>query len=60
MSRPSAPSLSSSEPSRPASAVPLVLDSAALFGGRDEVLIVHGGETYRLRRTRQGKLILTK
>jgi hemin uptake protein HemP len=36
------------------------LESAALFGSRDEILIAHGGETYRLRRTRQGKLILTK
>ncbi|MBK9022065.1 MAG: hemin uptake protein HemP [Sulfuritalea sp.] len=36
------------------------LESAALFGKRDEVLIAHGDETYRLRRTRQGKLILTK
>ena len=36
------------------------LDSATLFGAGDEVLIVHCGETYRLRRTRQGKLILTK
>ncbi len=36
------------------------LESAALFGGKDEVLIAHGGETYRLRRTRQNKLILTK
>ena len=33
---------------------------AALFGKRDEILIAHGAETYRLRRTRQGKLILTK
>ena len=37
-----------------------LLESTALFGKRDEVLIAHGGETYRLRRTRQGKLILTK
>ena len=37
-----------------------LLESAALFGKRDEVLIAHGDETYRLRRTRQGKLILTK
>ena len=36
------------------------LDSAALLGSRDEVEIAHQGETYRLRRTRQGKLILTK
>ena len=40
--------------------LPRPLESGALFGGRDEVLIAHGGEIYRLRRTRQGKLILTK
>ena len=34
--------------------------SEALFGGEQEVLIRHGGETYRLRITRQGKLILNK
>jgi hemin uptake protein HemP len=37
-----------------------LLESSTLFGKRDEVLIAHGDETYRLRRTRQGKLILTK
>ena len=37
-----------------------VLDSAALLGSRNEVEITHQGETYRLRRTRQDKLILTK
>jgi len=31
-----------------------------LFRGRQEVLIAHGDETYRLRLTRNGKLILTK
>jgi len=36
------------------------LDSAELLGAKDEVAITHEGETYRLRRTRQGKLILTK
>ena len=45
---------------RPASASPRPLDSAALLGCRDEIEISHQGETYRLRRTRQGKLILTK
>lgn len=39
---------------------PRALDSAALLGARGEVEITHQGETYRLRRTRQGKLILTK
>jgi hemin uptake protein HemP len=39
---------------------PGVLDSVALLGSRNEVEITHQGETYRLRRTRQDKLILTK
>lgn len=39
---------------------PITLDSTLLLHGRQEVLIRHGDETYRLRRTRQGKLILTK
>ena len=35
--------------------------SEALFShGDDEVFIQHRGEQYRLRRTRSGKLILTK
>jgi hemin uptake protein HemP len=36
------------------------LDSRDLFIGTREVLIHHGGETYRLRLTSQNKLILTK
>lgn len=36
------------------------VDSAALLAGRSEVQIIHGGEVYRLRCTRAGKLILTK
>lgn len=31
-----------------------------LFKGNLEVLITHNGDTYRLRITRNGKLILTK
>jgi hemin uptake protein HemP len=34
--------------------------SDALFSHGDEVFIRHRGEQYRLRRTRSGKLILTK
>lgn len=34
--------------------------SEELLGERTEVLILHGTEVYRLRRTRQGKLILYK
>lgn len=34
--------------------------SDELLKGRDEVVLVHDGQLYRLRRTRSGKLILTK
>lgn len=34
--------------------------SSDLLRGQREVLIQHAGETYRLRHTRNGKLILTK
>lgn len=34
--------------------------SRDLLGDGDRLLIVHGGEAYVLRLTRQGKLILTK
>ena len=44
----------------PPSVPPPRLDSDALFGHSDVVLIAHAGETYRLQRTRLGKLILTK
>lgn len=36
------------------------IESTALLGPHQEIDILHAGETYRLRRTRQGKLILTK
>jgi hemin uptake protein HemP len=36
------------------------LYSDSLFSHGDEVFIQHQGEQYRLRRTRNGKLILTK
>ena len=38
----------------------LAVDSHGLLQGRNEVLIRHGNETYRLRHTRNDKLILTK
>lgn len=42
-------------------ACPLVLlDSRQLLQGRSEVLIRHGDEIYRLRHTRNDKLILIK
>lgn len=36
------------------------LESVDLFAGQQEIEILHSGETYRLRQTRNGKLILTK
>lgn len=36
------------------------VDSARLLHGHREVLIRHGNEVYRLRHTRNDKLILTK
>ena len=41
-------------------ASPPALDSEKLFGGSNEVRLRHRGVEYRLRITRQGKLILTK
>jgi len=43
----------------PSTGVP-VLRSEALFGEHRELLIQHAQDTYRLRVTAQGKLILTK
>nr|WP_282558830.1 hemin uptake protein HemP [Devosia litorisediminis] len=31
-----------------------------MFGGDDEIVVLHNGAPYRLRITRQDKLILTK
>lgn len=39
---------------------PPVLDSTLLLQGRQEVMIAHQGQHYRLRVTALGKLILTK
>lgn len=36
------------------------IDSVSLLQGRQEIVIVHDGHEYRLRITRQNKLILTK
>jgi len=36
------------------------LDSVQLLGGHRELCIRHGNEVYRLRHTRNDKLILTK
>ena len=37
-----------------------VIKSSTLFAGMKQVLISHAGEVYRLRITRNGKLILNK
>ena len=37
-----------------------VIDSRTLFGPAREIRITHNGESYSLRMTRLGKLILTK
>ncbi|MBS0521624.1 MAG: hemin uptake protein HemP [Proteobacteria bacterium] len=41
-------------------AKPLVVDSATLMDGRQELVIRHGNDFYRLRVTASNKLILTK
>jgi hemin uptake protein HemP len=50
----------SAMPRRPQPADTRTLDSAALFAGRTEIVIDHDGALYRLKITRQGKLILNK
>lgn len=47
-------------PDQPASESRKRLRSSDLFGDAQEILIEHAGAEYRLRITRQGKLILTK
>ncbi|MCB1464252.1 MAG: hemin uptake protein HemP [Nitratireductor sp.] len=37
-----------------------VFESRTLFGGTNEVGIVHEGALYRLKTTKQGKLVLNK
>ena len=38
---------------------PVRVTSDSLLGNRGELVIVHNGREYRLRRTQNGKLILT-
>lgn len=40
--------------------IPLVIDVQQLLRGHPEVRLMHNGVEYRLRITKQGKLILTK
>lgn len=44
----------------PGGSSPVVIDSVTLMGGRRELIIRHGEDTYRLRVTASNKLILTK
>lgn len=51
----------SGKPVPAAARTPLpVHESSELFGTGKEIIIRHAGEIYRLRVTRQNKLILTK
>jgi hemin uptake protein HemP len=43
-----------------ASAEIRVLESAEIFRGSNEIMIRHDGAVYRMKITRQGKLILNK
>ena len=66
------PAMTADDPSRkPSEPLPVPLGdkhpvelriwrSEDILGGAKEVLIMHGDEAYRLRRTRLGKLILQK
>lgn len=40
--------------------IPLVIDAERMFRGHPEVQLLYKGQVYRLRATKQGKLILTK
>ncbi len=55
-------SLPDHQASRPAvrTLAPRRVNSEMLFGRGVEVVILHDGQEYRLRRTRNGKLILNK
>lgn len=46
--------------SLPASQTQRVVESRDLFRGESEILISHDGAIYRMKITRQGKLILNK
>lgn len=54
------PPIPDSEMPRATAEAPRSLDSATLLGTKGEVEITHRDQIYRLRKTRQGKLILTK
>ncbi|WP_434064261.1 hemin uptake protein HemP [Pararhizobium gei] len=45
---------------KPIAHTPHIIESRELFRGRTEILIAHDGSIYRMKITRQGKLILNK
>ena len=55
---PGGPAAKPHDPGGPAAIAPI--QSASLLQGRDAISIEHNGRLYQLRRTKQGKLILTK
>ena len=60
MNQPAAmPQQQSSQPA-PADDARPAIDSARLLDGHTQVTILHGNESYSLRLTKNGKLILTK
>ena len=48
------------EPARESQTPARVISSAVLFNGAGEIIIEHAGGQYRLKITRQNKLILNK
>ena len=55
------PAHPAADATKPPLTTPMVLNTDTIFGaGRSEVRIRHRGQEYRLRITKQGKLILTK
>ncbi|WP_317135478.1 MULTISPECIES: hemin uptake protein HemP [Burkholderia] len=57
---PAEPVKSAAKPAAATNAGQRVVSSDALLQGQSHVSIAHNGETYQLRATRLGKLILTK
>ena len=56
---PTQPAVSPSATSRAENRPQKVMASEQLFGADAEIVIVHNGREYRLRKTQNGKLILT-
>lgn len=48
------------QPAPPTAAQIRLIESAEIFHGQNEILIRHEGAIYRMKITRQGKLILNK